>query len=279
MNYTSNEKINAAMSKDKTPLKNKKLWLLDMDGTIFIDNDLISGALDMLSQIKENGGRYVFMSNNSSKSVDDYIKKLSGMGIEVDRDSFYISSQAAAKYIKTNYPGKKVYCMGTQSLVSELKRENINVYTENTGDIDIVLLGYDTELNYKKLVDICQIMQPDTVYIATNPDFVCPAKPRFLPDCGAMSRMLEYALHRLPKFLGKPHEYMIDDLMEKFHYSKEETVIVGDRLYTDIACAKNSNIESVCVLSGEATICDIIESNIVADYIVDSVKDIYKNIQ
>lgn len=278
MNNSYNEKINLALSKNKRLLKRKKLWLMDMDGTIFIDNDIIDGALELLDQIKVNGGRYVFISNNSSKSVDDYIKKLSKMGIDVDRDNFYISSQAAAKYINTHYYGKNVYCMGTKALVSELQRENINVFTDNTGDIDIILLGYDTELSYKKLVDICQIMQDDTVYLATNPDFVCPAKPRFLPDCGGMSRMLEYAVHRLPKFLGKPYVYMIEDVMEKFNYGRDESVIVGDRLYTDILFAKNSNIESICVLSGEATIDDIIESDIVADYIVDSVKDVYNNI-
>lgn len=90
--------------------------------------------------------------------------------------------------------------------------------------------------------------------------------------------MLEYAVHRLPKFLGKPYVYMIEDVMEKFNYGRDESVIVGDRLYTDILFAKNSNIESICVLSGEATIDDIIESDIVADYIVDSVKDVYNNI-
>lgn len=250
-----------------------------MDGTIYVDNDIIDGAIDMLETIRANGSQYVFISNNSSKSVDAYIAKLSAMGIDVDRNNFYISSQAAAKYINTNYPGKNVYCMGTESLVDELKRHHVNVYTQNTGNIDIILLGYDTELEYSKLIDICNIMNDSTVYLATNPDFVCPAKPMYLPDCGAMSRMLEYAVHRLPKFLGKPYRYMIDDVMQIFDCSKDESVIVGDRLYTDIACGKNSNVDTICVLSGEATLSDIMHGNVMPDYILNSVNDIYNNIR
>ncbi len=255
-------------------ITDKKLWLLDMDGTIYLENELIDGALAFLQRIRESGGRYVFISNNSSKSVADYVQKVNAMGIEADEDSFFISSQSTALYLQRNHPGAKVYVMGTKSLLCELRRHGIDAVTENTGDIDVVLLGYDTELHYQKLVDICNIMQEDTVYLATNPDFVCPAKNGYLPDCGAMAVMLDYAVHRKPKFIGKPEPYMIEDVLNKFHFDKKNAIIVGDRLYTDIASGKNAGVDCICVLSGEATMEDIQNFDCKPDYIVNSVKDI-----
>lgn len=252
----------------------KKLWLLDMDGTIYLENELIDGALDFLQRIRERGGRYVFISNNSSKSVADYVAKVRAMGIEADEDSFFISSQSTALYLNRHHRGARVYVMGTASLVEELRRHGIQAVTENSGHIDVVLLGYDTELRYQKLIDVCNIMREDTVYLATNPDYVCPAKNGYLPDCGSMAVMLEYALHRKPKFIGKPESYMIEDVLEKFHIDKKYAIIVGDRLYTDIASGYHAGVDTICVLSGEATVEDIAAFAIQPNAILSSVKEI-----
>lgn len=123
-------------------LKWKKLWLLDMDGTIYNENEIFDGTLDFLQQIKDHGGRYIFITNNSSKSVNDYVEKVTRMGIQAGFEDFYTSSQATAMYIRENYPGQTVYCMGTRSLVTELRESGLTVVTEPDENASIVLIGF-----------------------------------------------------------------------------------------------------------------------------------------
>ena len=262
-------------------IKSKKLFLFDMDGTIYNENKLFDGTIELMNEIIKNGGRYVFITNNSSKSIYDYIKKINDYGIKADYDNFYTSTQATIAYLKENYDNKNIYCMGTKSLIEELEKNNIKVFTQYNENIDVVLLGFDRELKYSKLEDICKIFSnnKNIPYIATNPDFVCPVNYGFVPDCGAMSRMLEYAIGRLPTFIGKPEPTMINYVIKKFGYTKEETVAIGDRLYTDIASGINAGITTICVLTGEATIKDIETSNFKPEIILDSVKDIYNILQ
>lgn len=262
-------------------IKSKKLFLFDMDGTIYNENKLFDGTIELMKEIEKNGGRYVFITNNSSRSIYDYIERINNYGIKADYDNFYTSTQATIAFLKEKYNNKNVYCMGTNSLIEELERNNIKVHTHYKDDIDVVLLGYDRELKYSKLEDICKIFSKnkDIPYIATNPDFVCPVNYGFVPDCGAMSKMLEYAINRLPTFIGKPEPTMINYVMKKFGYSKEETVAIGDRLYTDIASGINAGITTICVLTGEATMDDINKSTFKPEIILNSVKDIYEIIK
>ncbi len=259
----------------KLNLSGKKLFLLDQDGTIYNDGSLFDVTPDFLRQIKALGGTYIFITNNSSKSVDDYVKKLLDMGISCTRDDFFTSSQATALYLHAHYPGKKVFCVGTKSLLSELKKEGILLTDHRSAEV--ALMGYDTELTYTKLMDLCELLtKKDVPYIATNPDWVCPVDFGFAPDCGSFAFMIEKATGKTPFFIGKPRPAMIDIVMSKRGYQKEETVVVGDRLYTDIQSAINAGVTSICVLSGEATLKDIMEGNIKPDYTLDSIGDIFK---
>lgn len=262
--------------KDAGELGNKKLFLFDMDGTIYEENKLFDGTLDLLCHIKNNGGRYVFITNNSSKSVKDYIEKVNGLGIEANIDNFFTSAQATILYLKKNYPEKKIYCQGTKSLVMELQEANINVSEEVRDDVDVVLVGFDTELTSNKLRNTCEILNREVVYIATNPDLACPVSFGFIPDCGSICGMIKNATGKEPFYIGKPEATMIDIVREKFGYSKEETVVIGDRLYTDIASGINAGVTSICVLTGEATVEDILKSDIKPTYTFKSVRDIEK---
>ncbi len=255
-------------------LKLKKLFLLDMDGTICIDSKLIDGAEEFLQNIKKNGGRYVFITNNSSKSVKDYMMKLNGMGITASEDEFFTSSQATAVYINRNHKNKLVYCMGTKSLVEELENNGINVTTELNNEIELILIGFDTELTAEKLRKTCLLLNRDLPYIATNCDLVCPVDFGYIPDCGSYAQMLYNATNKMPKFIGKPECDMINFVVEKFSATKDETVVIGDRLYTDISAGINSNVDSICVLSGEATVHDINNGSIKPTYTFPSVKDV-----
>lgn len=261
-------------------IKNKKLFLFDMDGTIYSEDKLFSGTLELMNQIKKNGGRYVFITNNSSKSLYDYIEKINRLGIEATDDNFYTSTQATIEYLKNNFKSKKIYCMGTKSFIDELEKNNLHIVTEYCNDIDIVLLGFDTELNYLKIKNVCKILnKSDAIYIATNPDLACPVQNGFIPDCGAIAKMIEYATNKQPIYIGKPEPTMIESVMKKFNVDKEDTIVIGDRLYTDIASGINANVSTICVLTGEATEEDIKNSSIKPTYVLNSVQNIYELIK
>ena len=262
--------------KNADALLSKKLFLLDMDGTIYNENRIFDGTLDFLSQIRARRGRYLFLTNNSSKSVEDYVKKVSVMGIPAGTADFYTSGQAAVFYLQQQYPGETVYCMGTRSLVDELRRSGIRVVTEPDDSASVVLLGFDTEVTSEKIRNTCIMLGRDVAYLATNPDLVCPVSFGYIPDCGSMSIMLKNATGKTPFFIGKPEPIMIDCVLRETGFAPADAVIVGDRLYTDIAAGKNAGVDTICVLSGEASEQDIETGEIKPTWIFDDVKSIWK---
>lgn len=261
------------LGRDCRPLKEKKLFLLDMDGTIYEGGRLFAGTLPLLQAIADKGGRYLFLTNNSSSSVEDYVARLRGMGISATRDDFFTSAQATALVLQQEYPGQLVYCMGTDSLKEELRRQGISLAEIPAPEVTVALAGFDRQLNYQKLLDMCVLLRrPDVHYLATNPDWVCPVEGgNFIPDCGAMCQMLEHAVHRLPRVIGKPEPLMVQYAMASTGFAPEETVMIGDRLYTDIAAGNRAGVDSLCVLSGEATLRDVEESADKPTYLLEDV--------
>lgn len=258
-------------------LKNKKLFLLDMDGTIYLDTMLFEGTTDFLNYIKSIGGRYMFLTNNSSKSVDKYIEKLSSLGIETCKDDFFTSTNATIVYLKSkNY--KKIYAFGTTSFKEQLSEAGFPITDKLSDDIDCLCMGFDTELTFQKLEDACILLGRGVDYIATNPDWVCPTWYGFVPDCGSVSQMLYNATKRRPQFIGKPQPEIAQLAMKKAGYTKEETVVIGDRLYTDIACGVNAGITSIFVLSGEGTLEDLEKSEVKPSFVFENISEIYKEI-
>lgn len=239
-------------------LKAKKLFLLDMDGTIYLGDRLFEGTIDFLKQIKANGGRYLFVTNNSSRSVDAYVEKLHRMGIGfATGEDFLTSVDVLIWYLKGKYDSAKIYASGTKTFKTQLKEAGFDITEELSDDISLLVHGFDTELTFKKLEDSSKLLTRGTDFVATNPDWVCPTEWGFVPDCGSVCEMLFRATGKRPRFVGKPEPDMAFLSMEKFGYSKEETVIVGDRIYTDIACGVNAGIDSAFVLSGEGVAADI----------------------
>lgn len=258
-------------------IKNKKLFLLDMDGTIYLDNDLFDGTLDFLNYVKKIGGRYIFLTNNSSKSVDKYIEKLAGLGIESTADDFLTSTNATISYLNTK-DYKKIYALGTESFKQQLKDAGFNITDTLEDDIDCLCMGFDTELTFKKLEDACILLGRGVDYIATNPDWVCPTWYGFVPDCGSVAQALCNATKRMPKFIGKPEPDMALSAIEMTGFTPQETVLIGDRLYTDIACGVNAGISTIFVLSGEGTMEDYEKSNAKPEFIRQNIKEIYEEL-
>ena len=264
--------------KSADKLKEKTLYLLDMDGTIYNENQIFDGTLEFLEEIKRRGGQYVFITNNSSKSVEDYVQKVQAMGIEAEYENFYTSSQATAMYLKENYPNQVVYCMGTKSLIKELREAGIEVVTEVDERASVVLLGFDTENTSEKIRNTCIMLGRDVAYLATNPDLVCPVSFGYIPDCGSMSIMLKNATGKEPFFIGKPEPIMVNCVLKQLNCKRENAVIVGDRLYTDIKTGENAKVDTICVLSGEASMEDILQGEVEPTYIFKSVKEIYEGL-
>ena len=263
---------------DATRLKNKKLFLFDMDGTIYLGNNLFEGVPQLLEEIENNGGRYVFITNNASKSVKDYVKKLHGMGLlQIGEEHFYTSAQAALQLMQEKYADGLIYVQGTRSFVEEFKEIGLKIVTEYTQDAKVILVAFDPEITGKKMYTTCEMLtKHDLPYYATNPDWVCPVDFGYIPDCGAMCEGYYRATGKRPMFIGKPEPTMIYEVMKKFMVTAEETVVFGDRLYTDIASGRKAGVDTVCVLSGEVTMREILSAKEEEKptFILNSVKDL-----
>lgn len=232
-----------------------RLYLFDMDGTLYLGDRLYDFTIELLETIKKSGGTYLFMTNNSSKSVNDYVKKLKNLGIEATRDDFMTSSQATAFYLHKHHKGQKLYVCGTESLKEELRMEGFSVTTK-LDEVECIVMGFDTELTFQKLHDVSYLllMKPDLPYIATNPDLVCPTEFGSVPDCGSVCIGIKNATGREPLVIGKPSPLMPQLAMEKLGITNEETCVVGDRIYTDVKSGLNAGITGILVLSGETTL-------------------------
>lgn len=237
----------------KNVVKNLKLYLFDMDGTLYLGDQLFSFTIDLLRKIKETGGMYMFMTNNSSKSVSAYIEKLAKLGIPATEDEFITSSQATAYYLKNNHPTAKLYVCGTESLKTELRSQGFTI-TEDLDEVECIVMGFDTELNFKKLHDVSfMLCTRELPYIATNPDYVCPTEFGSVPDCGSVCDMIFNATGKRPVVIGKPEALMPQLAMAKTGYDKKQTVVIGDRIYTDIKSGINAGTVTMLVMSGETT--------------------------
>lgn len=255
-------------------VRGKKLYLLDMDGTLYLGSRLFPQAKAFLKAIRDAGADYLFLTNNSSKGADTYVQRLSAMGIESTEDDFFTSTDAACAYLRRHYKGSLIYALGTESFKRQLRNEGFPVTETLEDKIDCLLMGYDTELAYRKLVDASILLGRGVTYLATNPDWVCPTEFGYVPDCGSIAQALEHATGRLPLFLGKPEPEIALLAMEKKGAGREETMLVGDRIYTDIACGKNAGILSVLVFSGETTPKIMEESEVKPDIAIQGIEDI-----
>ena len=235
-----------------------KRLALDMDGTIYLGSSLFPFTVDFLDSMKNAGVDYSFLTNNPTKSVADYLKKLEGMGIHADQDNMYTTSLAAIDYIKSHYPdARRLFLLGTESMISQFEKAGFESCSDDPDDVpDVLVVAFDPSLVYPRLCRACWWASQGIPYIATNPDRVCPTDQRtILVDCGSLCRCIESASGRRPDItLGKPDPNMIYGIMDKYGLKPEEVAMVGDRIYTDTATAHNAGAFGVLVLSGETTI-------------------------
>ena len=254
-------------------LADKRLFLLDMDGTLYLDDRLFDKVPEFLSHVRRIGGRYLFLTNNSSRGVEGYREKLSRMGIPTAPEDYLTSVDAAIDHLRRFHAGEKCYVFGTRAFYGQLQTAGIPVTDRPEDDVDILLCGFDRELTFQKLEDACILLNRGVTWLATNPDWVCPTWYGSVPDCGSVCRMLTTATGRKPLFLGKPQPAMAELALRRTGFSPEQAVMIGDRLYTDVACGINAGIDSIFVLSGEGTEADIAQYGICLLYTSPSPRD------
>lgn len=252
----------------------KKLFLLDQDGTLYKGRNLFPFTLSFLKNIKESGASYLFITNNSSKTIEEYVNKMKRFGISTTIDEFYTSTSATIDYLHKHHPRENVYLVATPAVINEFKQAGINVPVD-PHQATVAVLTYDTTLDYTKLTTLCELVNnPKITYLATNPDLVCPTEDGYLPDCGSFAMMVFNATGRNPLYLGKPRGLFVETILERFDLKRDDVVIVGDRLYTDIALGVNALVDTILVLSGEATKEDLKSSPFAPTYVVEDISQI-----
>lgn len=270
-NPTENDLI-LSINEDKDGiLANIICFALDMDGTIYLGEQWIEGAVEFIENIKSAGKEYVFLTNNSSKNASVYVEKLKRMGLSITEDQIVTSGQATISYLKKKFKDKRVFLLGNSLLAEEFEQAGIVLDNESP---EVVVTAFDTTITYDKMCKVCDFVRMGLPYISTHPDYNCPTETGFIPDAGAIHAFIHASANRYPDhIIGKPSGEIIDYLLERFNLQREKVAMVGDRLYTDIAAGRNNGLKSVLVLSGEASLEDLKDSEIKPHLIFDSVKE------
>ncbi len=242
-----------------------RLFLLDMDGTLYLGDEVFPGAVEFIRTLRQTGRQYIYLTNNSSRAGADYIPRLRRLGFPCEAENVFTSGMATALYLNQHDPGKPVYLVGTRAFRGELERYGVPLTEE---DAEIVVVGFDTELVYEKLNRAVHFLRRGAKFLAANPDWVCPMPAgEVLPDCGSICALLTAASGAEPTYIGKPNRSMVDVISAQTGVPNAQIACVGDRLYTDIAVAKNAGAVAVCVLSGESSEADIQHSDVRPDYV------------
>ncbi len=250
-----------------------RLFLLDMDGTVYLGSRLLPGSLDFLRYLGETGRDHLFLTNNSSRNADYYAQKLTKLGWPAQPGEILTSGEATALYLGGLKPSARVYLLGTPDLETEFAAHGFVLTDENP---DYVVLGFDMTLTYDKLVRACDLVRGGVPFIATHPDLNCPTETGYIPDCGAMTALITASTGVTPKVIGKPNREIIDAMFRKKPVRRDQVAMVGDRLYTDIVMGHNAGVTSVLVLSGEAKESDIPAAPVKPDHVTGGLGALYE---
>ena len=262
------------MDMNYNKLKNAELFLFDMDGTLYLGDNVFPGAIDFIRMLEHTGRQYIYLTNNSSRAGIDYVNRLTRLGFPCTEENIFSSGMAMGLYLNEIYPGKPVCLVGNSALRRELESYGI-VIDEDAAEV--VVAGFDTELDYHKLDRAVHFLRRGVPFLACNPDWVCPMPAgEVLPDCGSICALLTASSGAKPFYLGKPNRSIVDILSEKTGIPQAEICCVGDRLYTDIAVGVNAGTVTALVLSGETTADMISGDPVQPDYVFADVAELAK---
>ena len=287
-------------------LFDKKLWILDMDGTVYLGDRVFPETLPFLSRISRTGADYLFFTNNASRSKETYVRRLDSLGIPAGENRILTSGETMVAFLNRERAGKMVYLVGTEDLKDAFRAAGIRLYNdyleekektlgsdgaaeavpgamlgksaakipspeEEVSLCPIVVVSFDTTLTYEKLNIACRLIRRGAEFLSTHPDANCPVTPEegsFIPDSGAMCALVTASTGMRPRYFGKPYEDVVRMIEAHTGLDRSQMVVVGDRLYTDIAVGVNNGMDAVLVLSGESTMEDVAVSAVEPTYIV-----------
>ena len=238
-------------------IKEKSLYIFDMDGTVYLGGIPFEFAKRFISNLKKSGKRVLFFTNNASHTDSFYINKLNRMGFEVEENEIMTSGDVTAEYLKRHKSGKKVYLVGVQELIDDFSSKGIELVSGKEETTDIVVTSFETTLTYEKLDNACRMIRNGAEFLSTHPDYNCPTETGFIPDSGAITAFITASTGKKPTYFGKPYRETIEMISEATGVEREDMCIFGDRLYTDIALGKKCGVTSVLVLSGETQPSDV----------------------
>ena len=248
-----------------------KCVLLDLDGTVYLGDKPICGAVEAVEKLKQKY-KVLFLTNNSSLSCTSYAKKLGALGFAAKEEDIYTSGCAAAEFLVKERSSRRVFVLGTTALRESLKTSGVKVVNKNA---EIVLVGYDTALTYKRLELACDFIRSGAEYFITHPDINCPKQNGYKPDVGSFIKLIEASTGRFPsEVFGKPSGALSRSVCSALKLNPNEIAMVGDRIATDLAFGVNNGHIAFAVLTGEATREEIIESGIKVDGIFPSIKEL-----
>lgn len=262
---------------DFDKLHNCELFLFDMDGTLYLGDEVFPGAIELMEALPQMGKKYIYLTNNSSRAGKDYISRLRRLGFPCEEENVFSSGMATGMYLRQKSPNAKVFPVATAAFRRELESYGVNLVEQ---DADTVVVGFDTELVYEDLNKACHFLRRGARFIAANPDWVCPMpEDEVLPDCGSICALLTAASGVEPTFIGKPNRNMIDVISAMTGIPNEKICAVGDRLYTDIAVAQNAGSVSLLVMSGETTPAMLAAAERKPDYVMRDVRELHERLK
>ncbi len=268
--------------KDVRRLQKIRCFVLDMDGTIYLSNRLFPFTIPFLNKLADTGRSYCFFTNNSTKHQQDYLDKLSGMGIPVTESQVFLSTQVILEEMRRLHREDSFFIVGTPNLVEAFRRAGLRVFkpeSEAPGSMpDVVILGFDTTLTYERISLACKYLRHGSAYYGVNMDYNCPVDDNgvldYIPDCGSIAKLVERSTGRFPDFYGKPSRHALDYIIRHTGFKEEEIAVVGDRIYTDIAIANGTKALSIMVLTGETQLEDLEQYDFRPDIILPSLAEI-----
>lgn len=279
------DKLLMSSEKKKEILDRTDLFVLDMDGTFYLGDEILDGANEALAAIKRAGKDYMFFTNNSSTTPELYIQKLERMECHITRDMIMTSADVMIGYLKKYYDGKKVYLLGTPALEDSFREAGIKLFVSERGEEaarsnafckevpDVVVAAFDKTLTFEKLSNACVYIMKGAEFLATHLDINCPVQGGFIPDCGAICAAIELSTGVKPKFVGKPFEETVEMVENARGIDRKRIAFVGDRIYTDVATGVNNGAIGILVLTGEAGLSDVDGSPVKPDVIFDSISE------
>ncbi|GAF66245.1 putative phosphatase [Bacillus sp. TS-2] len=226
-------------------------YIFDLDGTVYLSNQVIDGAKDTIEYIRTQGDKVVFLSNNSVYSREEYVNKLKSMDITVTLDEIINSSYVVAQYLKNNMlPGEKVWVLGELALLKELELHQIPL-THDPENANYVIISWDRDFTYHKLLQVYKAWQAGAKLFATNPDRTCPTDVGQIPDCGAIIGAIEGATgEKIDAVIGKPSRFMAEAAVNQLQLTYDQCFMIGDRIETDIKMGFEVGMKTIMVLSG-----------------------------